>query len=588
MDKNWKAVDATDAALKEIAVPSKLPGKAVAVKRLVPDNSDAFTRTIIAPIMREQGDNIKVSEMPYDGCIPCGTTCLEKRGVAPFVPAWNADKCIQCNQCAFVCPHAAVRAKLIEPKVLADLSNKVPATFKTVLAKGKDKDFQYKVQIYPEDCIGCADCVNECPSDALTLVSIDESRKQGETQNAEFFNSLPSDVLGSNKEDTVKGSQFKQPLLEFSGACGGCGETPYIKLITQLFGDRMIIANATGCSSIWGGTFPTVPYCKNKDGHGPAWANSLFEDNAEYGLGMRLAVDSNRRLLKSAVTALLADGAANLDGELKSALNFSLENFESVEENAKQNAARVKELLPMALKKVASNSAAEKTLRKIVELDNYFVPKSVWALGGDGWAYDIGFGGLDHTLATGRNINIFVLDTEVYSNTGGQASKSSPLGAVAKFAEAGKNTVKKDLGLMLMSYGYIYVASVSMGANKVQLLKALKEAEAYNGPSIVIAYAPCINHGIDMSRSQAREKLAVESGYWLLYRYNPALKAEGKNPLVLDSKEPKFPVNDFLKDETRYTSLERSFPERSASFRQRFDGYVKDRYLFYKRLASEQ
>ncbi|MBF0365316.1 MAG: pyruvate:ferredoxin (flavodoxin) oxidoreductase [Oligoflexia bacterium] len=582
VDMNWTAVDAADAALKEVPVPAKAPGKAASIKRLIPENADHFIRTVVEPIMREEGDKIKVSEMPKDGFIDNTITRLEKRGVAPQVPIWHADKCIQCNQCSFVCPHAAVRSKLIDPK---DLVN-APASFKTLTASGKDKDYQYKIQVYPEDCIGCGDCVNECPKAALTFAPIEKSREMGETKNAEFFDSLPNDVLGNNKEDTVKGSQFKQPLLEFSGACGGCGETPYIRLLTQLYGDRMVIANATGCSSIWGGTFPSIPYCKNKEGHGPAWANSLFEDNAEFGLGMRVGVDSNRRLLKSAVMSLLSEHANTLDGELKNSLSFALENWEGIEENHKANAKKIQSLLPSALKKVSSGSAAEKLLRKTCELQSYFIEKSVWCIGGDGWAYDIGFGGLDHSLASGKNLNLFVLDTEVYSNTGGQASKSSPLGAVAKFAEAGKATVKKDLGMMLMSYGYIYVASVSMGANKVQLMRAIKEAEAYKGPSIIIAYAPCINHGIDMSRSQEREKLAVESGYWMLYRYNPMLKAEGKNPFVLESKEPKMPVEDFLKEETRYTSLERSFPERSAQFRAQFGNYVKDRYAFYKRLAE--
>lgn len=583
VDMNWKAVDAADAALKEIAVPSKLPGKAASMKRLIPENADVFTRTIIEPIMREKGDNIKVSEMPFDGAIPTGTTRLEKRGVAPKVPNWIADKCVQCNQCSLVCPHAAIRAKLIDPKSLSA----APSTFSAVDAKGKDKDFKYKIQVYPEDCIGCADCVNECPASALTFIPTEEARKNGETKNAEFFDTLPSDILGSNKEDTVKGSQFKQPLLEFSGACGGCGETPYVKLLTQLFGDRMIIANATGCSSIWAGTFPSIPYCKNKDGHGPAWGNSLFENNAEFGLGMRLAVDSNRRLLKATALALVNDNDPAVTSELRSALNFALENWESVEENNKQNAAKLSEMLVNAQRKVSGGTnATAKLLRKAVELKSYFVPKSVWSLGGDGWAYDIGYGGLDHAMASSRNINVLVLDTEVYSNTGGQASKSTPLGSVAKFAEAGKGTVKKDLGMMMMSYGYVYVASVAMGANKVQLLKAMKEAESYPGPSIVIAYAPCINHGIDMSRSQEREKLAVEAGYWILYRYNPLLRAEGKNPFILDSKEPKVVVNDFLKAETRYTSLERSFPERSQKFRQELDEYIKARYIRYKQLAE--
>ncbi|MDX9778252.1 MAG: pyruvate:ferredoxin (flavodoxin) oxidoreductase, partial [bacterium] len=526
VDMNWKAVDATEAALVEVSIPSSLPEKAAEPKKLVPDNADDFTKNVIERIMREKGDDIRVSEMPYDGCVPTGTAALEKRGVAPAVPHWLADKCIQCNQCTFVCPHAAIRAKLIDP---ADLKG-APDTFKVLDVKGKDADKKFKIQVYIEDCQGCAVCVNECPVQALELSPIEKEREAGENANEAFFHQLPNDNIGSNRLYSVKGSQFKQPLFEFSGACAGCGETPYIKLVTQLFGDRMIIANATGCSSIYGGTFPTVPYCKNKDGYGPTWANSLFEDNAEYGLGMRLAVDSNRRQLKSKIEELLGK---SIPAELKEALSWSLKNWEDVSEDAKANAEKIKFLL-------AKEDANDPLIGKIMELKSYFVDKSVWAFGGDGWAYDIGFGGLDHVLASGKNVNILVLDTEVYSNTGGQASKSSPLGAVAKFAESGKKTIKKDLGRMLMTYGYVYVASVAMGANKNQLVKAMQEAEAFNGPSIVIAYSPCINHGINMSYSQIQEQKAVETGYWILYRYNPLLKNEGKNPFVLDSKEPSF------------------------------------------------
>ncbi|MCK4695140.1 MAG: pyruvate:ferredoxin (flavodoxin) oxidoreductase, partial [Candidatus Cloacimonetes bacterium] len=397
------------------------------------------------------------------------------------------------------------------------------------------------------------------------------------------------------------------PLLEFSGACAGCGETPYVKLITQLFGDRMIVANATGCSSIWGATFPTIPYAKNKDGFGPTWANSLFEDNAEYGFGMRLAVESNRRQLLSNVKLLIKDAhsdeflnllkqAEARGGEALAtvkriwqfveALEYAVENWESKDNAAKENAMKIQRLLPMVLKACVVDER-KKVLRKIKELQSYFIDKSVWSFGGDGWAYDIGYGGVDHVMASGRNMNILVLDTEVYSNTGGQASKATPLGSVAKFAEAGKKTVKKDLGLMIMSYGYVYVASIAMGASKVQTLKAIREAEAYNGPSIIIAYAPCINHGFDMAYTQHEEKKAVDSGYWILYRFNPDLKKEGKNPFILDSKEPKIPVVDFLKGETRYTSLERTFPENVDNFRKEFDKYARERYEFYKSMAEK-
>ncbi len=574
---NLDAVDKVNEALKEIEVPSILPACNTAPKKLVPDGSDAFTMSVIEPIMREMGDQIKVSEMPIDGYVQSGTAKLEKRSVAPAVPHWISENCIQCNQCSFVCPHAAIRSKLIKTE---DMKN-APESFKTLKAMGAE-GHEYKVQIYIDDCQSCRVCVNECPKAALVMKPIEDEREAGEQKNYEFFEQLPCDVLATFKEDTVKGSQFKQPLLEFSGACAGCGETPYIKLLTQLFGDRMIIANATGCSSIWGGTFPTMPYTKNKDGKGPAWANSLFEDNAEYGFGMRLALNSHRKLLKGAIETLLTKEIAP---ELKAAFNYALEHFDAVDAAAKDNAARIKALLPQALE--AACDGCRKYVRRVIELQDYLIEKSVWCLGGDGWAYDIGFGGLDHVMASNKNINIFVLDTEVYSNTGGQASKSTPIGSIARFAEAGKNTTKKDLGMMMMSYGYVYVASIAMGYNKNQALQAIKEAEAYPGPSIVVAYAPCINHGIDMSMSQKQEKKAVESGYWINYRYNPLNKLEGKNPFTLDSKEPTASVKDFLAGEKRYSGLHNIFPERAEQFSEAADKFVKERYQQYKKLTEQ-
>ena len=604
VEMNWEAVDKTNEALVEIDIPTQIPEKHTELKKLVPDNADKFTRNVIEPIMREKGDDIPVSDMPYDGFVPSATTRLEKRGVAPFVPHWIPENCIQCNQCSVVCPHAAIRPKLIEPKELEN----APDSFNTIDAFGKDKGtYQYKIQVYIEDCQGCKVCVNECPKDALVMKPIEEEREAGEAINAEFFDALSNDVLGSNNESTIKGSQFKQPLLEFSGACAGCGETPYVKLITQLYGDRMIVANATGCSSIWGGTFPTIPYCKNQVGHGPAWANSLFEDNAEYGFGMKLAVESNRKQLKSAIQKILGDtnseefsamkkNAEEHGGEaleqfktiqtFAGNLQYALEHWNDVDQAAKDNAKSIKDILTTILD-VCVNEERKAVLAKIQELQNYIVQKSVWAFGGDGWAYDIGYGGVDHVLASGKNINILVLDTEVYSNTGGQASKASPLGAVAKFAESGKGTIKKDLGMMAMTYGYVYVASIAMGANKVQALKAIREAEAYDGPSLILAYAPCINHGIDMSMTQKEEKKAVDTGYWLLYRYNPMMAEEGRNPLTLDSREPTQDVKEFLENEKRYTSLERTFPEKVEEFRNEFDTYVKKRYQYYKKLADQ-
>ncbi|MBC7186648.1 MAG: pyruvate:ferredoxin (flavodoxin) oxidoreductase [Calditrichaeota bacterium] len=576
---NWAAVDRTAEALVEVPVPPTLPGKHREAKKLVPDDADEFTKNVIEPIMREKGDQIPVSQMPFDGYVPSGTSALEKRGIAPYVPHWIPENCIQCNQCSFVCPHAAIRAKLIDRTLLSG----APATFKTLRATGKDgEQYDYKVQVFVEDCVGCLNCVNECPKEALVAKPIEEERAAGENDNVAFFLSLPENVLSTVvKETTVKGSQFRQPLLEFSGACAGCGETPYVRLLTQLFGERMIIANATGCSSIWGGTFPTIPYTKTPEGYGPAWANSLFEDNAEYGFGMRLAVDANRRQLLSHVDRILAMG---VDGELRSALLKAKELWEDTSQTAMENARLIQRLLPGAIAKAGDE--AKTVLSRIRELESYFVDKSIWAIGGDGWAYDIGYGGLDHVMAAGRNVNLLVLDTEVYSNTGGQASKATPLGSVARFAESGKPTKKKDLGLMMMSYGYVYVASVAMGANKNQLLKALVEAEAYKGPSIIIAYAPCINHGIDMSFTQQEEKKAVDAGYWVLYRYNPMLKKEGKNPFILDSKEPQIPVAEFLEGEKRYNSLKINFPEKVQNYWPQFQEVVKERYAFYKKLAE--
>jgi len=573
---NLNAVDHVNEALVEVPVPAQIPALCTPEKQLVPDGSDAFTKNVIEVTMREQGDRIKVSQMPLDGYVPSGTAKLEKRRVAPAVPHWISESCIQCNQCSFVCPHAAIRAKLIKEEDLAS----APVSFNTLKATGAE-GYQYKIQVYIDDCQSCRVCVNECPKSALVMKPIEEEREAGEQANYEFFEKLPSDVLASFKESNVKGSQFKQPLLEFSGACAGCGETPYIKLLTQLYGDRMIVANATGCSSVWGGTFPTIPYTKNKDGKGPAWANSLFEDNAEYGYGMRLAVDSHRKLLRNYMQQLMEKG---IDPALKEALGYALEHWADVDQAAKDNADKIKALLPKALENACEG--CKKLLNRVRELQDYIVERSVWAFGGDGWAYDIGYGGLDHVMASNKNLNVFVLDTEVYSNTGGQASKSTPLGSIARFAEAGKETNKKDLGMMMMSYGYVYVASIAMGANKVQAMNAILEAEAYPGPSIIIAYAPCINHGIDMSLSQIRQKMAVEAGYWLLYRYNPMNVLQGKHPLTLDSKEPKLSVQEFLKGERRYAGLESIFPERSEKFQAEAETFFKERYLQYKKLSE--
>jgi len=578
---NWDCVDKTSEALVQVKVPGTITKSAKAPK-LIPDDAIAFAHDVIEPIMRLKGDDIPVSRMPLDGYTPTGTTRLEKRGVAPFVPHWIAENCIQCNQCSYVCPHATIRAKQIDPADLKD----APKTFNTLKSNTKNtRDLKYKVQIYIEDCVGCGSCVNTCPAKtkALEMKLLAEEREKGEAKNAEFFDRLPDNVVDGIDPGTLKGSQFLQPLFEFSGACAGCGETPYVKLVTQLFGDRMIVANATGCSSIYGGTFPTIPYSVTKSGRGPAWANSLFEDNAEYGFGFRLAVNANRKQLAFNVDKLLEIGTTPA---LEEVLKKGKELWKSVNTEAKDNAEKIKALLPEALKSAKSESLP--FIKKVIELQDYFVDKSIWAFGGDGWAYDIGYGGLDHVLACNENVNVLVLDTEVYSNTGGQSSKATPLASTAKFATAGKRTGKKDLGLMAMAYGYIYVASISMGANKPQTLKALLEAESYNGPSLVIAYSPCINHGINMSKPQEEQRIAVECGYWPLYRYDPRLAAEGKNPLIFESKEPKEAFSTYLKNENRYQTLKRICPQEADSLFEAAEKDAKRRYEYYKKLAGLQ
>jgi pyruvate-ferredoxin/flavodoxin oxidoreductase len=511
--------------------------------------------------------------------VPSSTARLEKRGVAPEVACWIPENCIQCNQCALVCPHASIRAKQIDPRDLAG----APAGFVTKKSTTKNaRDLQYRVQVYIEDCQGCVNCVDVCPAKvkALCMIPIEEARASGENARETFFEKLPYGITEGTRVDTVKGSQFLQDHFEFSGACAGCGETPYVKLATQLFGDRMIIANATGCSSIYGGTFPTMPYCTNALGQGPAWANSLFEDNAEYGFGMRLAVDANRRQLFAAVEQALAAGTTPT---LTDALTKMKGVWTKVDDEAKAAARTVKAALAEGLAKA---NGAKPALLKIKELQDFLVEKSVWAIGGDGWAYDIGYGGLDHVLAYGKNVNVLVLDTEVYSNTGGQASKATPTGSVAKFAASGKKTVKKDLGRMAMTYGYVYVAAVAMGANQAQCVKAFVEAEAHDGPSLIIAYSPCINHGIDMQKSQREEKLAVETGYWILYRYNPLLAKEGKNPFVLDSKEPTLDYQTFLNNEIRYRTLAQTYPEIAKTLFAQAAEEAKKRWVDLNKMAE--
>jgi len=579
---NWEAVDRTSAALQRVSVPENLEDVKVSheAARLIPEDAPDFARNVIRPIMHLKGDDIPVSKMPLDGSVPTGTTRLEKRGVAPEVPRWIAENCIQCNMCSLVCPHAAIRAKQIPPDELQS----APDTFTTLKSTSKnDRNLAFKVQVYIEDCTGCGNCINICPAKekALVFSPIETERKSGERQNETFFEDLPDNIIEGVPESGFKASQFRTPLFEFSGACAGCGETPYVKLLTQLFGERLVIANATGCSSIYGGTFPTIPYTKSKRGKGPAWANSLFEDNAEYGFGMRLAVDANRRQLRSNLEKL---AQSTSDKSMQNAIADVLNNWTAIDEASHDRTQALKNLLQAALKSAQPDHQA--LLRKIIELQDYMVNRSVWCLGGDGWAYDIGYGGLDHVLASNRNINILVLDTEVYSNTGGQASKATPLASTAKFAAAGKRTAKKDLGLISMSYGYIYVASISLGANPNQAVKAFQEAEAYNGPSLIIAYAPCIAHGIDMSKTYLEEKNAVLSGYWPLYRYNPELSAEGKNPFLYETRDPKMDMMDFLMNETRYNALRRQFPEVADDLYRRAVDAKQNKHEYYKKLSQ--
>ncbi len=575
---NWDAVDRSSTGLEAVPVPAGITKSAPEIQ-LIPDDAIAFAKEVIDPVTRFKGDDVPVSKMPFDGAIPTATARLEKRGIATECPKWLPENCIQCNQCGFVCPHATIRAKQIDP---ADLKG-APEGFVTLKSNTKnDRGLLYREQCYIEDCVGCGSCAEVCPAKvkALVMTPIEELRAAGEAKKAEFFDRLPDNVIDGVRTDTLKGSQFMRPLFEFSGACAGCGETPYVKLATQVCGDRMIIANATGCSSIYGGTFPTSPYCVNKEGRGPAWGNSLFEDNAEYGFGMRLAVDANRRLLLASIEAALAAGTTPA---LTDALTKMKALWTGTGGEAKAAAKAVLAALPEALK---SAGAPKGALAKVDELKDFLVEKSVWCIGGDGWAYDIGYGGLDHVLAMNRNVNLLVLDTEVYSNTGGQASKSTPTGSVAKFATSGKKTSKKDLGRMAMSYGYVYVAAVAMGANMNQCLKAFQEAEAFPGPSIIIAYSPCITHGINMRKSQAEQKLAVDTGYWILYRYNPLLAKEGKNPLQIDSREPKLEYDAFLKNEIRYRTLVQQFPEEAKVLFAQAAEQAKKRYADYKKMAE--
>lgn len=577
---NFEAVDRGIDALVKVEVPESWKD-AVAEEKEDEKEIPEFIKNVVIPMNRQEGDKLPVSTFVgrEDGVFPHGTAAYEKRGIAVEVPEWIADNCIQCNQCAYVCPHAAIRPFLLNEEE----KKNAPEGFETKKAIGKGLEgLEFRIQVSTLDCTGCGNCANICPAKEKALI-MKPFEEQYELQ-AENWDYAIEKV--EPKEDlvpatNVKNSQFKQPLLEFSGACAGCGETPYAKLVTQLFGDRMIIANATGCSSIWGASAPSTPYCVNKEGKGPAWANSLFEDNAEYGYGMAVAVKKIREKLELLMKEFID---LNVDEELNQVFNQWLEG----KDDPKASKAAAGAIIPK-LDREVSNDRGNEILKEIKELKDYLIKKSIWIFGGDGWAYDIGFGGLDHVLASGEDVNVLVFDTEVYSNTGGQSSKATPTAAVAKFAASGKKVRKKDLGMIAASYGYVYVAQVAMGANMNHLMRVLQEAESYDGPSLIIAYAPCINHGIrtGMGTTIQQEKFAVETGYWHLYRYDPRLKEEGKNPFILDSKEPSKPFMDFLNSEVRYTSLRRTFPEVAEELFKAAEQDAKERYEKYKRMAEE-
>ena len=571
VQKNYAAIDIGVTGITEINYPEAW-ATATSGATAMHVSDDPYFVDFIKPILAQQGDKLPVSKLAADGYVPTGTTKYEKRGIAVEVPMWIPENCVQCNQCALVCPHASIR-----PFVMTE-ETEAPETFVAKKANGVGDGKLFRIQVSPYDCTGCGSCVNVCPAKtkALKMAPLAEVEKV-ENDNWNFAMDLPTLDLPVNKA-TVKGSQFLQPMFEFSGACAGCGETPYVKLVTQLFGDRMIVANATGCSSIYGGSAPTCPYTVNKQGHGPAWANSLFEDNAEFGFGMNLATTHRRERLADLIRQL-AEGCGD---EVKAICNAWLENKDDAEGSRKAAPAVVK----MAEECMNCGCECDEICKEIYDLRDLLVKKSQWIFGGDGWAYDIGYGGLDHVLAMDEDVNVLVMDTEVYSNTGGQSSKAPPTGSVAKFAAAGKRTKKKDLGMMAMSYGYVYVAKVCMGANPNQLLKAMVEAEAYKGPSLIIAYAPCINHGIKagMSKVQDEAKRAVEAGYWPLYRYNPDLAAQGKNPFTLDSKPATGDYKEFILGENRYAALKQQFPEEAATLFARAEQEAKDKYDYYKKL----
>ena len=577
VQRNFAAVDHALANLYQVNYPSQVTSL-LERRPPVPAEAPDYVRETLGAIIDRRGDAVPVSQMPVDGTFPTGTTRYEKRNIALEVPVWEPDLCIQCGRCSYVCPHASIRTKIYKDELLAD----APETFKHIGSKAKDwkEGYSWTVQVAVEDCTGCGLCVANCPGKdktdpnrkAINMAPQPPIREQ-EMKNWDFFLKLPLIDRTTFSPHLIKNSQLLEPLFEFSGACAGCGETPYIKLASQLFGDRMVIANATGCTSIYGGNLPTTPYTINKDGRGPAWSNSLFEDNAEFGMGMRLTIDKLSEFAREMLTRNASKVGEDLANEL---LNASQKN------EAEISAQRLR----VAKLKAAIGASDDPELRRLNSLADYLVRKSVWIIGGDGWAYDIGYGGLDHVLASGRDVNVLVLDTEVYSNTGGQSSKSTPRAAVAKFAANGKDRPKKDLGMIAMTYGNIYVGRVAMGANDAQTLKTFLEADAYEGPSLIIAYSHCIAHGVDMFKGLSQQKMAVSSGAWQLYRYDPRLEAQGVNPLQLDSKEPTIQVSEYAYNETRYRMLLQSDEARAEILMKAAQADAERRYSIYSQLAA--